>query len=492
MELKIKLLKWSAGLPIAALNYKTAEKIGLHPQDTISIKTLSKQPKETSAIVDVIRGFVKENEIAISSELKEQLNLRLGAKVEINILTPTESVEIIKKKMRNKHLSEDEINLIIQDVVDNTLSDTELALFISSIYKYGMNMKEIIYLIKAIQKTGTQMNFRQKLVADKHSIGGVPGNRTTPIVVSICAATGLIVPKNSSRAITSAAGTADVIETIARVEFTAKEVKKIVRKTGACLIWGGALGMVPADSRIIRIERSLKIDPEAMLVASIMSKKLAAGSKYILIDIPYGKGAKVDKARAQKLKKKFEYLGRYFDKKIECILTDGSQPIGCGIGPVCELEDVINILDPKKVGPEDLEKKSLMLSGKLLEMTGKAKKNQGIKMAKEILYSGIAFEKFKEIIKAQAGDIKRIKKAKFKHDILAKKSGRIISIDNKKINSLARAVGCPVDKAAGLYLYLKRGDRVKKGDKLMTIYAESVPRISSALRYYEKFKPINL
>src|SRR4030042_2165023 len=172
MELKIKLLKWSAGLPIAALNYKTAEKIGLHPQDMISIKTLSKQPKETSAIVDVIRGFVKENEIAISSELKEQLNLRLGAKVEINILTPTGSVEIIKKKMRNKRLSENEINLIIQDVVDNTLSDTELALFISSVYKYGMNMKEIIYLIKAIKKTGTQMNFRQKLVADKHSIGG--------------------------------------------------------------------------------------------------------------------------------------------------------------------------------------------------------------------------------------------------------------------------------------------------------------------------------
>jgi len=491
MELKIKLLKWSAGLPIATLNYKTAEKIGLHPQDTISLKTLSKKPKETSAVVDVIRGFVNQDEIAISSELKKQLNLRLGAKVEINILTPTGSIEFIKKKMKNKPLSEEEINTIIRDVVNNSLSDMELALFISAVYKYGMNMKETIFLIKAIQKSGTQMNFRQKLIADKHSIGGVPGNRTTPIVVAICAAAGLIVPKNSSRAITSAAGTADVIETIARVEFTAKEIKKIVRKTGACLIWGGALGLVPADSRIIRVERSLKIDPEAMLVASIMSKKLAAGSNYILIDIPYGEGAKVDETRARKLKKKFEYLGKYFHKKIECILTDGSQPIGCGIGPVCELEDVINVLDPKKVGPEDLEKKSLILAGKLLEMTGKAKEKQGIKIAKEILYSGIAFEKFKEIIKAQEGDLKRIKIAKFKHNIFSKKSGKIKFIDNKKINSLARAVGCPVDKRAGLRLCWKRGDSVKKGDMLLTLYAESTQRIASAMRYYEKFKPIH-
>jgi len=492
MQLKIKLLKWSAGLPVAMLNEKTAEKIGIHPQDMISIKTLSRHPREIAAVIDVIKELVRKDEIAVSSELREHLGFKVGEKVDVNMLTPPNSMNFIKKKFHDKPLSKKEIDEIIKDVVNNALSDAEIALFVSAVDKYGMTMKETIYLIKAIQKTGEQLKFRNKFVVDKHSIGGVPGNRTTPIVVSICAAAGLIVPKNSSRAITSAAGTADVIETIARVEFSIKELKKIIKKTNACMVWGGAVGIVPADAKIIRIERSLKIDPEAQLVASIMSKKLAAGSKYILIDIPYGKGAKVDRKKALRLKRKFKHLGKYFKKNLECILSDGSQPIGSGVGPALELEDIIKILNPKEKGPQDLEKKSLLLAGKLLEMTGKAKRGYGIKMAKEILYSGKAFDKFKEIIKAQDGDIRRLKKAKFTHDILAKRSGKIIEIDNKKINSLAREAGCPLDKSAGIYLYAHVGDRVKKGGKIITIHAETLLRLHHTVRYYEKIKPIRV
>ncbi|MBU2459161.1 MAG: thymidine phosphorylase, partial [Nanoarchaeota archaeon] len=369
MELKIKLLKWSAGLPVAMLEEKTAAKMGLHPKDMISIKTLTRRPKEVSAVIDVIKDLVNRDEVAVSSELKKTLGLRIGEKVEVNMMTPPESMDFIKKKMDNKVLSRKEIETIIHDVVNNSLSDSEIALFISSIDKCGMNMKETIFLIKAIQKTGYQMSFRNKFVVDKHSIGGIPGNRTTPIVVSICAAAGLIFPKSSSRAITSAAGTADVIETIARVDYEVSELKKIVRKVGACMIWGGSIGFVPADSKIIQIEKSLNIDPPSQLIASIMSKKLAAGSKYILIDIPYGKNAKVNKKEALNLKRKFEYLGKYFKRKLKCVLTDGNQPIGNGVGPALELIDVIKILNPKEQGPQDLEKKSLLLSGEILEMT---------------------------------------------------------------------------------------------------------------------------
>jgi len=447
MELKIKLLKWSAGLPVAMLNKKTAEKIGVHSRDRISIKTLSKHPKEISTDIDIIRRFVKRDEIAVSSELKKHLNLNIGQKVEVSLSNPPESINFIKKKMNNKSLSEKEINTIIKDVVNNSLSESEIALFVSSSYKYGMSMKETIFMIKAIQNSGSQLRFKNKFVADKHSVGGVPGNRTTPIIVSICAVAGLIIPKNSSRAITSAAGTADVIETIAKVEFSIKELKRIIKKTNACMVWGGSLGLVPADSKIIRVEKSLKMDPEAQLLASIMSKKLAAGSKYIIIDIPYGKNAKFDKKVALNLKKKFNYLGRYFKKKLKCVLTDGSQPIGCGIGPALELKDIIQIFDPNETGPQDLERKSLLLAGELLEMTGKAKKNKGIKLAEEILFSGKAFDKFKEIIKAQNGNLRRIKDAEFKRNILSKKSGEIKEINNKKINSLAIAAGCPIDKS---------------------------------------------
>jgi len=300
------------------------------------------------------------------------------------------------------------------------------------------------------------------------------------------------MPKSSSRAITSAAGTVDVIETIAPVEFTMNKLKKIVKKTNACMIWGGALGIVPADSKIIKVEKKLRIDPDAQLLASIMSKKLAMGAKYILIDIPYGKTAKVNKSKALKLKKKFEQLGKVFKRKLKVVLIEAKEPMGNGVGPALELADVIKVLDPKEQGPEDLEEKSLFLAGELLEMTGKAKKGKGMEMAREVLHSGKAFEKFKQIIEAQGGKLKKIKPAKFKKDILSKKSGKIFEIDNKKINSLARAAGCPIDKFAGLYIYFNTGDKIKKGEKILTIYSKSKPKLRRAVRFYNNKSPIKV
>ncbi len=492
MELKIKTLKWSAGLPVVILNQKTAEKIGVHPQDRITIKTLSQHPRELSAVTDSIKKIVGFGEIAVSSELSEILGLKSREKVEVNLSEPVVSVDYIRKKMNGHTLNENEINSIVKDIVSNSISEAEIALFVSSINKYGMSLEEIIFLIKSFLKTGNRLSLKNKFIVDKHSIGGIAGNRTTPLVVSICAAAGLIVPKNSSRAITSPAGTADVIETIARVEFSIKEVEKIIRKTNACMIWGGGLGIVPADSKIIRVEKSLKIDPKPMLIASIMSKKIAAGSKYILIDIPYGKGAKVNKKEAIILKRKFEYLGKYFKKKIKCVLTDGSQPIGSGIGPALELRDVIKILNPEEMGPKDLEEKSLFLAGEIFEMTGLSKKGYGKKFAQNILSSGKAYEKFKEIIEAQEGSLKKLRNSKFQRDVLAKKSGKIVQIDNKKINSLARYAGCPADKFSGVYLHKKRGDFIKKKQKIITIYADSISRLRSALSYYEKDAPIRI
>ncbi len=492
MKLKVKFSKWSSGIPGAMINTETAKKMGLYTTGRISIKTISKYSKEISTVFDSIEKFVKEDEILVSLETKKRLKLKKGQKVDVNISRSPRSVLYIRKKLEGKTLKEKEVDEIIIDVVNNSLSEPEIAIFISAMYEHRMSFKETIYLINAILKTGNRLNLKEKFPVDKHSIGGVAGNRTTPLVVSICAAAGLIMPKTSSKAITSAAGTADVISTIAKVEFEMKELKKIISKAGAFMVWGGALGMVPADSKIIKVEKALKIDPESQLLASIMSKKLAVGSKYLVIDIPYGKSAKVTRQRALKLKEKFEKLGRYFHIKMKVVLTDGSQPIGSGIGPALELIDVINILDPKKKGPKDLEEKSLFLAAHLLEMTHKAKKGQGEKLAEEILHSGKAFEKFKEIIKAQKGKLVEIKPGKFKRDIFAKRSGKILEIDNKKINFLARSAGCPADKYAGLFLHVYKNDKVKKGEKILTIYAESKPRLNEALRFYKKIKPIKV
>lgn len=489
MELKIKFLKWSAGIPVAMLNEKTAEKMGVRILDRILIK---KDSKEIITIVDTIGNLVKENEIAVSSEIKEILNLKSGNKVEISLAPPPKSMGSIKEKLMGKTLSKSQINEIIKDILNNSLSEPEIAMFISATYKNGMNIKETIYLIEAFLIKGHTLKFSDKFVADKHSIGGIPNNRTTPIVVSICAAAGLIFPKSSSRAITSAAGTADVIETLAKVDFSANEIKSIVKKTNACLVWGGAIGIVPADEKIIKIEKQLVIDSEPLLLASIMSKKLSVGSNYILIDIPYGENAKVNLTKALELKKKFEKIGKYFKKNLKVVLTKGNEPIGNGIGPVLEMNDVLKILDPSQNGPRDLEKKSVFLAGKLLEMTKKAKKGAGIKKAEEILMTGKAYEKFKQIISAQGGKIKKLIPGKFKHDVLSNKNGKVLEINNKTINLLARIAGCPADKFSGIYLYVHKNDKVKKNEKILTIYSESDSRLNEAVRFYFKNKIITI
>ena len=492
MELKAKLLKWSAGIPVALINPKRAQIMGIHENDRVSIEKLSKGDSEFSTIVNIGENVVDENEIGISSEIKELFNIDDEEKVDVNLAKSPASLEYIKKKLDKKRLSKKEIKEIIKDIVNNSLSEPEIALFVSGMYENKMSFNETIDLIEAFLESGERLSFKGKFIVDKHCIGGIPGNRTTPIVVSICAAAGLTFPKSSSKAITSAAGTADVIGAIARIEFSKKELKNIVKKTGACLVWGGSLELVPADSKIIRIEKMLKIDPKAQLLASIMSKKLAVGSKYILIDIPYGENAKVNKKEGIKLKRDFERLGKHFKLKLKVVLTKGDEPIGNGIGPILELIDVIKVLNPSEKGPEDLEKKSLFLAGQILEMTGKAKKGKGTDMAGEILNSGKAFEKFIQIIKAQEGSIRHLKLGKFKKNIRANFNGKISGINNSKINLLARIAGCPVDNSSGLYLYSHVGDKIRKGEKILSIYSEAKPRLEEAIRYYNKEKPIKV
>jgi AMP phosphorylase len=279
------------------------------------------------------------------------------------------------------------------------------------------------------------------------------------------------------------------METICKVDFTMEQLKNIIKKTNACLVWGGSLNLAPADDKIIQVERLLNLDPEAQLLASILAKKLAVGAKYVLIDIPFGKNAKVTESGAKILERDFKALGKSFGIHLECFLEKTDEPLGNGIGPALEIKDVIKVL--KRQSPcYKLEEKSLALSGKLLEMTGKAKKGCGKKMAKEILDSGRAFEKFKEIIQAQEGNINTIPEAKFKYNITAEKDCRISEINIKKINSLARLLGCPADKASGIYMHKHLHDKLKKAEKIMTLYAESETELEEGMKFYNRNQPV--
>ena len=200
-----------------------------------------------------------------------------------------------------------------------------------------MTSGELLALVEAMARAGTQLNWPSPIVVDKHCIGGIPGNRTSMIVVPIVAAHGLTIPKTSSRAITSPAGTADTMEVLARVDVGIEEMKEVVAACRGCLVWGGHVNLSPADDILISVERPLSLDTREQMVASIMSKKLAAGSTHLLIDLPVGPTAKLANAtEAMRLRKLFEFVGDHFGIAVEVITTDGRQPIGNGIGPVLE------------------------------------------------------------------------------------------------------------------------------------------------------------
>ncbi len=489
MKLKIKNFNWLAGRPVVILNDETAQKMNVFVDDRIVISNSEK----VYAVVEIFPKLVKKNEMGLSQELSKILKLKNRSVVDVNASGMSNATLLIKKKLNGERLNEKELQYLISEIVHNNLTKSEIAFFTASEKLNGMSIKETINLTKAMVMTGARLKFKGRYVADKHCIGGIAGNRTTPIVVAICAATGLIVPKTSSRAITSASGTADVMETISNVEISLKKIKKVVHKTGACLAWGGSLGLAPSDDKIIQVERLLNLDVEPQLLASIMSKKIAVGAKYLLIDIPYGEGAKVKTiANAKKLGGKFRELGKHFRLKLKVVYTDGTQPIGNGVGPVLEMFDVIKVL--QNDGPLDLREKSLYLSTELIRLCGIKNARQ---KAEDALSSGKAYDKFKEIINAQnekenfARRVKLLKLAKYKKIIKAKRYGRIVVISNKGINSLCRVLGTPETISAGAYLH-KHVGKVKKGEPLLTLYSESRKKMRDALKYIKEFKPIVL
>jgi len=488
MLLKVKSLNILTGRPVAIIHQETAKVLSVSQGDRIRVK----HEHSMTAIVNIAEGILGEKEIYLSKEVTRHINAKENYAIEVNAEPPPHTTRFILEKLNDQELDYEKLHSIVGDIVHNTLTEAEIAYFVSGIYTNGMTDKETSNFTKAIVDFGKTIQPKGN-VYDKHSIGGIAGNRTTPIIVSICMAAGLTMPKTSSRAITSAAGTADVIETLAKVEFNLGELNNIIKKTGGCMVWGGALGLAPADDKIIRVEKLIRLDPESQLIASILSKKLAVRSKGVLIDISYGKSAKKKtKLEAEKFKKKFERIAKKLRLKLKVALTDGSQPVGNGVGPVLEARDVLLVLSRSPQKPLDLERKSVNLAGMILEMSGKAKKGKGSALAKKLLESGKAMEKFKEVIIAQKGevDLEKLKPGDFHCAILSKKSGVVKEIDNRLISEVARAAGCPTDKSSGIYLHVHVGFKIKKGEPLLSLYAETKEKLGFARRRYERLKPI--
>lgn len=490
MRVKTKNLDWFAGRPVVILGHEASKKLNVHVDDRIYIRHKN---KKVYAVVDIFQGVIKTGEVGLSIELTKMLGNKNGEYLDIETANLFSGARLIRKKIEGAELNPEEIKTIVMEITNNNLTEAELAYFLSAEKLVGMTTKEIVALTEAMVSTGRKLDFDREIVADKHCIGGIAGNRTTPIVVSICAAAGLMMPKNSSRAITSAAGTADVIETLANVELSGEEIKKIVRKVGACLVWNGALNLSPSDDKLIQVERLLNLDVEPQLIASILSKKIAAGSNRILIDIPFGGGKMKTKWEARRLGKKFKEIASYFNIKVRPVYTDGKQPIGNGIGPVLEMKDVLAVLRNEPNCPLDLKEKSLFIASEILSLCGTFFSSRKVR---KILESGKAYEKFKEIINAQneSSDfddrVLKLKTAKYTKHIYADYDGNL-EISNSKLNELCRILGTPETISAGVYLYLHNG-LVKEGNKIMTLYSESPQRLEDAVKFLKEFEPFKI
>ena len=405
------------------------------------------------------------------------------------------ALQAIQKKLVGKRLNYDEIFAVMDEISHNRLSQVLTTYFAASGYSKGFSNEEMYFLTKAMIETGEKLEFKG-IVADKHSIGGVPGTRTTLLVTPIVAAAGFTIPKSSSRAITTPGGTGDDMEVLAPVTFGKKDIYRIVAETGACIVWGGGVDIAPADDDLIQVEEPLLLESFDKILVSIMAKKVAFGSNHIVIDVPYGKHVKVhNKADAMLLKQKFQYLAKRFNVKLNVYVHDTNEPSGRGIGPLLETKEALKVLEQLPDRPMDLEEKGLHLAGMVLDLCleDSPKKLQekikdefgnGRKWAEYILSSGHALKKMREIIKAQGGNSDiisaELRPGKHTYDVKSKVAGVVKGIDSKNATILAKILGAPKQKKSGIYLLKKSGEEIKVGETAFIMYSENEHNLNEA------------
>ncbi|HET6970231.1 MAG TPA: thymidine phosphorylase family protein [Phenylobacterium sp.] len=423
------------------------------------------------------------DEVGLSEAAWTLLDVAEGEPVGVSHPPALESLSSVRRRIHGQRLDDRALAAIVGDVVAGRYTDVHLAAFLTASSAMPLNEAETVSLTRAMVDVGDRLSWPEPVIIDKHCIGGLPGNRTTPIVVAIVTALGLVMPKTSSRAITSPAGTADTMETLAPVDLDLATMRRVVEAEGGCIAWGGSVRLSPADDIFIRVERALDVDSEGQLVASVLSKKLAAGSNHVVLDIPMGPTAKVRSEEAgRQLAHRLQSVGARFGLKTLCLQTDGSQPVGRGIGPALEALDVLAVLQNAADAPDDLRRRACRLAAAALELAGAAAPNAGLAAAEQALADGRAWAKFQRICEAQGG-LRQPPVAKLRHDLCAVHGGRVVHINNRKVARLAKLAGAPDDKAAGLTLHVRLGADVAPGQPLLTVHADTPGELHYALAY---------
>lgn len=441
--------------------------------------------REVMATLYQVTGgeLVQTDEAGLSEAAWERLGVAHGDEIHVRHPPALTSMSSVRRRVYGKRLDAPSMADIISDIAAGRYNDVHLSAFLTACSALPLDRDEVVHLTRAMVQAGEQLSWDSSVVIDKHSVGGLPGNRTTPIIVAIVAANGLVIPKTSSRAITSPAGTADTMETLTNVDLDLAAMRRVVEQEGGCLAWGGAMRLSPADDVLIRVERVLDIDTEGQLVASVLSKKIAAGSTHVVLDIPVGPTAKVRSDQdADAIADALTHVARVCGVEVRCVRTDGGQPVGRGIGPALEARDVLAVLRGEPSAPSDLRRRACLLAGAALELAGRCSLGEGMRLAEQTLADGRAWAKFQRICEAQGG-LREPPRSVVNRPLLAQRSGRVMAMNNRTLARLAKLAGAPDDKAAGVELHVRLGDEVSAGEPLMTVHAEARGELAYALDY---------
>ncbi len=410
-------------------------------------------------------------------------------------------VDLIQKKKNGETLTKEEIDFMITDYVAGKIPDYQMSAMLMAIYFNGMENEELAAFTLAMRDSGDLVDLSpiEGIKVDKHSTGGV-GDKTTLIVGPIVAACGVPVAKMSGRGLGFTGGTLDKLESISgfRIDLSAAEFFETVKKTGISVI-GQTGNLAPADKLLYALrDVTATVDSIPLIAASVMSKKLAAGSDKIVLDVTTGSGAFMKNTRdAKKLAKHMVAIGNHAGKETVAILTGMEEPLGFAIGNNMEVKEAIEVL--KGDGPEDVKEVSVALAGMMLSLgLENVSHSQGKRMAKKALSSGQAFEKFKEMVQAQGGDIRYVEHPEFferdafEGEVLAAEDGFLSGMDTEKIGVAAGLLGAGretkdsvIDMSAGIYLKKKIGDIVKKGEPIAICYAGTKEKLNRGMAMFE-------
>ena len=409
--------------------------------------------------------------------------------------------DLIMKKRNGHELSEKEIRYMITEYTADRIPDYQMSAMLMAIYFNGMENEELAAFTLAMRDSGDLVDLSpiEGIKVDKHSTGGV-GDKTTLIVGPIVAACGVPVAKMSGRGLGFTGGTLDKLESISgfRIDLSAEEFFETVKKTGISVI-GQTGNLAPADKLLYALrDVTATVDSIPLIAASVMSKKLAAGSDKIVLDVTTGSGAFMKNTRdAKKLAKHMVAIGNHAGKETVAILTGMEEPLGFAIGNNMEVKEAIEVL--KGDGPEDVKEVSVALAGMMLSLgLENVSHSQGKRMAKKALSSGQAFEKFKEMVQAQGGDIRYVEHPEFferdafEGEVLAAEDGFLSGMDTEKIGVAAGLLGAGretkdsvIDMSAGIYLEKKIGDTVKKGEPIAICYAGTKEKLNRGMAMFE-------